>query len=447
MSVPGYVTVTITRDSVGVARAGFGVPLLLSYNAAWSGDRVRTYNSLIDVADDFATTTVEYMTAQQAFGQSPRLQSLKIARGDLPATQRYSIAVGTPVNSHVYTFNVLGEGFSQDGVVTAASDSSATNDEVVALIVTALNGVTGNNYTASAVGSVGSQTVQVVADAAGDWFAIEIARADIGNLTISQDHADPGVATDLAAIELEDPDWYFLLTSYNSKAYVAATAAAANALTKIYVFDANDTTCATVAVASADDTFEDSFDSAFGRVSGWYHPDPSEFLAASIVGRCAPLEPGSVTFAAKSLQGTDVVSLTGTHRANIVARNANSYERKKGTNLTFNGKVFSGEYIDVVRDLDFVDDDISSAILEVIAGVDKVPFTDEGIALVEGALRGALERAESKKIFAPGWTITVPKADDVSVGDKATRTLPDVKFSATLAGAIHAVEVVGVVSV
>lgn len=440
MTLSNYVSITITRDSVGVARAGFGVPLLLGGPTAWL-ERVRSYNSLTDVVADFATTTVEYKAAEKLFGQSPKLETLKIARSALPPTQRYTLSIGTPVNSHTYTINVVGEGFS--GTASFTSDASATDGEIVVGLVAALNGISGNNYIAAGTTS----PFTVTADNPGDWFSLEIVNADIPNMTISQNHADPGVATDLANISLEDDDWYALYTVFNSKAYVGAAAAAINAQKKIYLFDANDTTCATVAVASADDTFEDVFDLGYTRVSGWYHPDPSDFLAASVLGRCLPLDPGAVTFALKTLSGTEVVSRTATHRQNILARKANSYERVSGRNVTYNGTVASGEFIDVIRDLDFVEDDIGASIFEVLADADKVPFTDEGIALVEGALRAAMARAEAAKIFAPGWTVTVPKAADVSTANKGTRTLPDVKFSATLAGAIHKTEVTGVVSV
>jgi hypothetical protein len=40
-----------------------------------------------------------------------------------------------------------------------------------------------------------------------------------------------------------------------------------------------------------------------------------------------------------------------------------------------------------------------------------------------------------------------PKVKDVSSADRANRVLPDVTFSATLAGAIHAVEILGTISV
>lgn len=449
MSLTNYVNLTITRDSVGVARAGFGVPMLLGYNASgWSTERTREYASLAEVGEDFATTTVEYMAAQVFFGQSPRLQKLKIGRGELPPTQRYNIAIGTPLNAHVYTFNVIGEGFAQDGVVTAASDGSATNDEIAALIVTALNGVTGNNYTAATTGSAGSLTVQVTADAAGDWFSIEIDNADIGNLTISQNHADPGIATDLAAIVAYDPAWYALATVYNSKAMNAAATAAVEAMDRIYVFDANDTTCATVVVASADDSFEDGFDSARARSSGWYHPSPGQFMAPALMGRCLPLEPGSETWALKRVSGPNRVALSSTHRSNIVARNANSYEEPvPGVGATFNGTMFDGEFIDTVRGLDWLRDDMTKAVFEVLVGNDKVPFTNPGIALIENAVKGSLQRAENRGIIDVGWVVTVPDVADVALVDKAARRLPDVKFTATLAGAVHSVVITGVVSV
>jgi hypothetical protein len=440
VSITNYVSLTITRDSVGVARAGFGVPLLVSYNAAWA-ERVRSYGSLADVGEDFATTTPEYMAAQVFFGQSPRLQTLKIGRGALPPTQRYTLSIGTPVNSHTYTINVVGEGYT--GTASYTSDASATDGEIVVGLVAALNAVSGNNYTAAGTTS----PFTVTADAAGDWFSLEVANADIANMAASQNHADPGIATDLAAIALEDPEWYALATVYNSKALVAAASAWVNAQSKIYVYDASDTTCVTTVVASADDTFEDGFDAAYGRVSGHYHPDPSDFFACGLMGRCLPLEPGSETWALKRLSGPSTVSLTSTHRTNILARNANSYERVSGIGSTFYGTMFDGEYIDVVRGLDWLQDDMQASVFEVLAGNDKIPYTNAGIAVVENAIKGSLQRAEGRGIIAAGWVVTVPDVSAIADADKTARRLPDLKFTATLAGAVHSTVITGVVSV
>ena len=80
---------------------------------------------------------------------------------------------------------------------------------------------------------------------------------------------------------------------------------------------------------------------------------------------------------------------------------------------------------------------------------DKVPFTDPGIAQVEGAVRGVLNQSVGQGILSedPEFTVTVPKAADVSTVDKSNRLLPDVKFTGTLAGAIHEVDIDGTVSV
>jgi len=62
------VNVTITREDARVTRAGFGTPLALGVNAAFS-ERVRTYLNLSGVGEDFVSTTEEYKMAQMLFGQ------------------------------------------------------------------------------------------------------------------------------------------------------------------------------------------------------------------------------------------------------------------------------------------------------------------------------------------------------------------------------------------
>ena len=68
--------------------------------------------------------------------------------------------------------------------------------------------------------------------------------------------------------------------------------------------------------------------------------------------------------------------------------------------------------------------------------------------MVQLTLQASLE----KGVKAGGWAsgsivVTVPKAKDVSSVNKANRNLPDVKWSATLSGAVHTVQVTGTVSV
>ena len=84
----------------------------------------------------------------------------------------------------------------------------------------------------------------------------------------------------------------------------------------------------------------------------------------------------------------------------------------------------------------------------------KIPYTDEGIGLVENQMLASLkegqkyggiapEEYDSDGNSLPGYTTSVPLAAEISSTDKASRILKDCKFSARLAGAIHAVEVSG----
>jgi hypothetical protein len=382
MPLSTHVSITITEDSVGADRPGFGVPLVLSYTPTWV-ERVRSYSSLAEVAVDFPSTTgPEYLAAQALFSQSPRPETIKIGRGALPPTLKHTL---TPVvrNSHTYQVTVGGDGVTET-VLEYTSDASATAAEIVAGLLADANAVVGKNFTAT-----GTDTLILTGDAAGDHFWIEVESEDDWTTT-APDHADPGVATDLAAIQVEDDSWYALYTMYNSKVYVGAAAAWIEANPKLYSYDTNDVSCKSVAVGSADDVGEDLFDLGYDRSFGHYSRKSGAMRGAAFLGSCLPLDPGSETWAYKELAGQEAESLTSTHRTNLDARNLNYYYTVAGVGITWPGKSASGEYIDIIRGLDWLESEMQTDVFEVLAGNTKIPFTDAGVALIESAVRGTL---------------------------------------------------------
>lgn len=442
-ALSNHVSLTITQDSVGVARAGFGVPMLLSATAAWSTDLIRFYNSLAEVAEDFPSTTgPEYLAATALFSQDPRPEMIAIGRTATARRPTLKCTITpTVVHSASYALNVKGDGVTATEC-TYPADSATTATEICDGIRADLDAVVGKNYTTS-----GTTTVVVTGDAAGEWFSLEV--VDPSLLSIVWDHADPGVATDLAAIALVDSSWYTLITMYNSDAYVKAAAAWIETQKKIYVFDTNETPAINIASDGTQGTLDDLKALGYGRTAGFWHHEPAQFGAAGWCGAVLPLEPGEETWKFKSLAGIEASSLTATQRTNLVNRNANGLETVAGVKVTFNGTTTDGEFLDVQRGLDWLEDDMTAAVFGALAGASKIPYTDAGVAVIESEMRGSLRRAVDKGILTsnPAPTVTVPKVADIASADRTARNLPDMKFAATLAGAIHKVTISGVVSV
>jgi len=442
MALSDYVTLTISQTTVNPTRQGFGVGLILSATASFV-ERVRTYGSLADVAVDFPiTTSAEYLAAQAYFAQSPSPSKLMIGRSANKPTQVYQLSAITPTSniSYTYQLRVRGKGFA-DALVQFTSDATPTDAEYAAGMVAALNAVVGKNYTAAGAAS----PVTITGNAAGDWFSIEV--VDPATQKVLQTHADPGVAADLTAINAENSGWYALYTLYNSKLYAIAAAGFVESNKKVYIADSNDTNTIITATGNAD-LIDQIKTNAYARTLGFYHPSPASMAGAALLGKRLPLDPGSETWKFATLAGVPTFPMTATHRGNITARNGNSYESVAGVNVTFDGKTGDGNFLDVKRGLDWLEDDMSKSVFGALAGASKIPYTDPGIAVIEAQVRGSLKRATDRGILTnnPAFVVTVPKVADVATSDKTSRTLNNVKFTATLAGAVHSANIVGVVS-
>lgn len=447
MSLSDIVSVSIETTAVNVTAPGFGTPLIMGTSAqALFAERTRTYSSLSEMVDDsFTVNSPEYRAAAKCFAQSPRPASVKIGRCALPPTQRYLVEVASVANSTDYTLTVVDSaGVSSE--LTYTSDSNATNDEIIDGLVAAIN-ATALNATAATTGSGGSLDMTVTADAAVNWFSVEV--ADTSLLSIQQNHADPGVATDLAAIKVYDDSWYYLICPYNSEAVVNAIAAWVESNDKFYMAAVNDSRSITAAVSGAD-PLDDLKTSAYARSMGLYHPSPANFFDAAMAGMIAPKLPGTATLLFKTLSSVAAYSLTSTHKTNLRNKYATYYITEGGNNVTLGtGKVGANEYADVIVARDWVVNEIQSRCFALFLSADKIPYTAAGMSQVEGVIWGVIEDAISMGIAAdsPAPTVTIPDIADVSSGDKASRTLNDVEFEFTLAGAIHSLTVQGTFSV
>lgn len=457
----GRMTGSVTqRYDVAAAAVAVGRPYSLRVRGQGVTDTTITYTPAADLtfvdADVNVTTNLITETAHgMTSGDGP--YRLSNAGGALPTGA--GIAADTNVWIHVPTGNANQFGLATSKAnalagtlidITAAAGGGthtlrrAQNDVIIAQLVQRANDVPGKNYTATQIAGAGeTDTMRVTANTSGAWFVLEV--VDVGALSIEQSHDAPSdvtIGTDLSAILQEDPGFYAILTHYNSQAYVSAVAAWTAANKRIYVAEVSETDAITTAVTIGTDTLATLFAGGTPRTMGCYHHRPAQFFAHAWMGRWLPTPPGSATPKFKTLAGTpsiDASPLTDTHRANLVARRGNGYERVTADlAFTFEGTVPSTEYgyLDVVRNGDWFEDEISKGILGVFAGNDIVPHTPEGYVLLEGSLRGSAALAEAAGVLAPGWVVESDAAG-VTPADRAERNYRGLKLSGTFAGAVH----------
>jgi hypothetical protein len=425
--------VTISTSGGALSLPGFGTPLILGAHSKVWPERVRSYGGLAAVEVDFAVGTPEYLAAQALFSQNPRPPTVKIGRAALKPTQRWKLTP-TVLSLQKYAVKV--------GAQTAefTSGAGATLAQIIAGLIAAINALA-----AGVTASDGATHVIVTNSTAGGWQALEV--VDVNVLSLEQDHVDPGVATDLAAINLEDADWYGLVTLWNSKAYVLAAAAWAEAAEKLYVAQTQDTPCIAVAEGTATDVMKVAKDAAYARTSIWYDPNTAPALAAGLLGRCLPLAAGSETWALKTIAGALARSYTGTHLANLKAKRGNWYYAVAGANVTSpdSGKVAANEWIDVIRGRDALVVDMQGRIFDRLRSApEKIPYTDGGATIVQGEIAASLKAFVDRGFIAPGsTTVTVPKVKDQGPNDRANRYFPGITFGGDLAGAIHKLSISG----
>lgn len=457
MALSDIVSVTITTVSTVLARAGFGIPMILAPNM---GGVARTAEcaSLAEVAavTGISTTSPEYRMASVLFSQERKPQKVILGRCANTPTLTYTIKVPTlpstgVQNSTAYQFKVTAINSDTELDVDFTSDGSATNEEIIDGLKAAFDLLAPAGVTSSTSGS-GASKVLILTATAGAIFGVRIPVAQRALLWATPNCADAGLAADLTAIRAENDTWYCALTPFSAGAYGIALATAIEAISdakKIALLRTNDTEVIQLVKGGSSAGIADSLsDSERERTALWYNDDFQDFIDAAFAGLLLPTDPGSETWAFKSVSGPSVDTLTPTQRTNALSYSVNVYTSIAGVNVSQFGTVSSGEYIDVVRGRDWLATRIAEDVFELLASAEKVPFTDSGIALVETAVRGVLQEGVNVGLLSPDPApeVTVPRAADVSATDKGNRLLPDVTFTATLAGAIHKATIEGTIS-
>tara|TARA_R110001592_G_scaffold204704_1_gene454960 strand:- start:1251 stop:2549 length:1299 start_codon:yes stop_codon:yes gene_type:complete len=426
------VDVSITRQTAAVTRAGFGTPLLLGPYS--KSELILEYTDASDMlSDGFLATDAIYLEAVTLKSQSPSPNKFKIGKLD---SQAMAVNVSPTVDNAADANVGQKVGLEINGTLAEyeiqAGDSASEIADGLAAAIGALPGVA----TTSASPDVG-----ILSDSASTRFSY----SGFALVTAIEQTVTPNIATSIAAIRDLDDGWYGVGSTLRSEADLLALATAIEPLNRICSLTTYDAGVWDNAVS--DDIASQLQTLGFVRtclqVSNAGGND-----GTGILGRMLTTTPGSATWAHKNLPGVAASKFTAGELTTIESKNANYYRPLGGVNATFQGFSPGGEYLDVMRLVDWTEARITEGVTQVLLANEKVPYTDAGIELIKTPIRGVLRRGVENGGFVDNenLTVTAPKAAEVATNDKANRLLPDVKFTATLAGAIHTVIIKGTVS-
>lgn len=424
MSTPitEYVEVNVSLQDKAIQTADFGILGLFSkfsLPSGWSsGQRVKSYASLDEVAADFTSATKEYIAASKIFSDRTidRLKILRADPGDADiATSLNAIAAADPnwymlVATHRSEADlnaiaawILGA-VPKKVCVLCSEDSGVPNSAVTTDIASDLKALANNR-------------------AAYLWHHMGGVELTGINVTIAG-----GVATAVKTahgLRVGDP----IVLSGNAQSQ------ANGAKTVLSVPDAN--TFTYDATGATDDAVAD-VQTAFARFT---------FPEARWAGYGLSAPVGAEDWAFKTLVGqepTPTSLLNLAQQRTVRGKNGNIYTEIAGIGCTQLGKMASGRFIDTQIGMDWLETRLAEAIMAHRINAPKIPYTQEGINSLIPDIQGVVDLGVQRGLLGPIATstsgevsrIVVPVLEDISPADKAARNLPPMQVTVQLAGSI-----------
>jgi hypothetical protein len=257
-----------------------------------------------------------------------------------------------------------------------------------------------------------------------------------------------------AACRADNPNWYVMADVSHTQADILPLAAWAEGNQRLFTAmtaDPKTLTSETSGVA------HDLVTGRFFRTPLYFHPNLDQWPEVAAASQALRTDPGGETWANMELRAVQAVSLTETQYGFAKAKNVNTFEPFRNLAITQGGKVAGGEWLDVIRFRDWTCEEVRTRNFNVLVN-NRIPYTDEGISVFVQATTGALDLGVRRKGIAPpeallserrvvpSYVVTAPRSTEVSISDKAARVLNDLRFTARLAGAIHAVNINGVLT-
>ena len=162
----------------------------------------------------------------------------------------------------------------------------------------------------------------------------------------------------------------------------------------------------------------------------------------------------SITMADKQLKGVTALDLTDAQYSALQNKNYNFYTKTTDidTNMFIDARMSSGQFFDTIQAADWLAYDMKYKLVNLVQNRDKIPFTEDGLAMIKQTISETCVEAVNAGIIGSGYDqdnvfiengykIEMPALSSIPKADKAKRILRDVKVTFLLAGAVQVINV------
>lgn len=182
-----------------------------------------------------------------------------------------------------------------------------------------------------------------------------------------------------------------------------------------------------------------------------YHP--TEYLAERSLAYMLTQTIGSVDLDGKAVDGITLSGVDATQYGVLKENNINVALEKIGNVVVDGGNMAGGEAVDVILSEFWIKVRMEEDLAALKINTPKVPYADQGVALLIDVANTRLRKAVERDIIAVDedglaeYKITYIPVDEVPMNDRANRKYDGVEWEARLAGSIREGTINGVLTV
>lgn len=300
----------------------------------------------------------------------------------------------------------------------------------------------GKYYSDSEVAAGGWQSTDEVAKAASVAFKNGVPYVFIAVRKTSGGGTETLTTTLNRALDVAG--WYGFVVCGNAQVDITAAATWAETNKKLFGYEQ------VVAINAASVTpYATDKEYSFG-----FAVTALNYVSVGVFAKCFAEKAGSEVWAYKTIAGVTPDDYAPSVITLILNAKMNCYINIGGVGITYDGKTTSGEWIDAIRFKDWLVTAIQSSIFDAFVANGKIPFTNDGLGIIENKIRAVLAEAQQANAImddyfdeqgnvVKGYTVSVPEMSEISGSDRQARALTNCKFAARLSHAINTVVIVG----